>query len=238
MAYHLKLLSLLSVLESRFGQHVGTHNELNALTTLSFYYPKRAKFFKSELTHFLLLTRHEKLNPTVLQGSYAGALGIPQFMPSSYRHYGINYSKNHTVDLFTNHADAIASVANYLNQAGWIQNQPIAIPAKNSGKIRKSLISETATPKYTIEQFRRYRVYPVKKQPKQLKAALIAMQNTDSREYWLVFQNFHAIMRYNPRTTYALAVFELSCAIKEAYEQQLVTAKSTATTSARKSARS
>ncbi|MCB1827583.1 MAG: lytic murein transglycosylase, partial [Coxiellaceae bacterium] len=76
-------------IESFFGEHAGTYNELNALTTLSFYYPKRSKFFRSELTEFLRLTRHEKLNPLLLKGSYAGALGIPQFMPSSYRNYGV-----------------------------------------------------------------------------------------------------------------------------------------------------
>lgn len=207
-------------IESYFGKHTGTYNELNALITLSFYYPKREKFFTSELTQFLLLARHEKLNPVILKGSYAGALGIPQFMPSSYRHYGVDYSKNQSIDLFTNHKDAIASIANYLNEAGWTQGQPIAVPATIKENVPKQLLSKTGKPLYTLSRFSRYRIHPIDEMSGHLKAALIAMHNTDSIEYWLVFRNFHAIMRYNPRTTYALAVFELSRAIKEAYERQ------------------
>jgi len=206
-------------IESYFGQQAGRYNALNALVTLSFYYPKRAQFFKSELTNFLLLTRHEKLNPLILKGSYAGALGIPQFMPSSYRNYGVDYSKNHSIDLFTNHADVIASIANYLSQAGWIPQNPIATPAKLLGKIPQQAFSETAKPLYTLKQLHSYHIEPVTKEPSQLKAALIAMHNSDSIEYWLVFPNFYAIMRYNPRTTYALAVFELSRAIEATYDR-------------------
>ena len=207
-------------IESYFGEHAGTYNELNALITLSFYYPKREKFFTSELTEFLLLTRHEKLNPLVLKGSYAGALGIPQFMPSSYRHYGVDYSKNQSIDLFTNHKDAIASITNYLNEAGWTQGQPVVVPATIKGNVPKQFLSKTGKPRYTLSQFSRYHIRPIDSMPGRLKAALIAMHNTHSIEYWLVFPNFHAIMRYNPRTTYALAVFELSRAIKEAYERR------------------
>lgn len=214
-------------IESFFGEKSGTYNELNALTTLSFYYPKRQKFFQSELTHFLLLARQEKLDPTQLKGSYAGALGIPQFMPSSYRYYGVGYSKKQSVNLFTNHGDAIASIGNYLAKSGWTSGQPIAIPAKITGKSFQSFISKTAKPKYTLAKLRRHHIRPIKKEPKHLKAALIAMKNTNSTEYWLVFQNFHAIMKYNPRTTYALAVYELSQAIKKAHEKYLATTSTT-----------
>ena len=218
------IVSIIGI-ESFYGQHAGNYNELNALTTLSFYYPKRNKFFQSELTQYLLLTQHEKLNSLVLKGSYAGALGIPQFMPSSYRRYGVDYSKNQSVNLFTNHFDTIASIANYLKQAGWRPGKPVAVPAVIPGNKAppKKLISKTAIPKHTLTQLRYDHIRPIKKMPSHLKAALIAMQNTDSTEYWLVFSNFHAIMKYNPRTTYALAVFELSNAINKAYEQDLIT---------------
>lgn len=208
-------------IESYYGERAGTYNVLNALTTLSFYYPKRQKFFRSELTEYLRLTRHEKLNLLLLKGSYTGALGIPQFMPSSYRHYGVDYSKNQSIDLFTNHLDAIASIANYIDQVGWVPGRPVAVPAILKRDVPKQLISKTAKPRYTLRQLRRYGIRPSVRIPSNTKAALIAMHNTDSDEYWLVFQNFRAIMRYNPRTTYALAVYELSRAIKEAYEQQL-----------------
>lgn len=207
--------------ESYYGEHAGGHNELDALTTLSFYYPKRSKFFKSELTHFLLLTKHEKLDPTTLQGSYAGALGIPQFMPSSYRNYGVDYSKNASIDLFTNHHDAIASIANYLKKSGWQAGKPIATPAI-TGKITPAatLISSTGRTKYPLSRLEKNGIKPATKIKNNPKAALIEMQNTDSNEYWIVFQNFRAIMSYNPRTTYALAVTELSKAIETAYGEK------------------
>ena len=223
------IIAIIAV-ESKFGRHTGGYNELNALSTLAFYYPPRSKFFKKELEHYLLLARKEKLSPLKIQGSYAGALGIPQFMPSSYRHYGVDYSKNQSVDLMSNHKDAIASVANYLKQSGWRQDQPVAVPAKIIGKIPQQLISKRARPKYTIEQLEKYQIYPVEKESPKLMAALIAMHSTDSTEYWIVLRNFHAIMKYNPNTTYSLAVYELSRAIKKSYEQQ-TTKTSTTTTS-------
>jgi len=211
-------------IESYFGKHSGAYNELEALMTLSFYYPKRQKFFQAQLKHFLLLTRSEGFSPSKLKGSYAGALGIPQFMPSSYRCYGVDYSNNHSINLFTNHDDAIASVGNYLKKAGWVRGQVVAVPAKIPAEIPQNLLSTTARPNYSLTKFKSYHVLPAEKLPKQsqknFKAALIAMKSDQSIEYWLVSQNFHAIMRYNPRIVYALAVFELSRSVKNAYEQQ------------------
>jgi len=214
-------------IESKFGKHAGTYNELSALSTLAFYYPKRSKFFKKELIHFLLLTRKEKLPTLEIRGSYAGALGIPQFMPSSYRHYAVDYTKNQSIDLMKNHDDAIASIANYLKRSGWKLNQPVAVPAKISGKVPQQLISKKAIPNYTIKQLEQHKVFPAETESANRKAALIAMQNTDSSEYWIVFRNFRAIMKYNPRTTYSMAVYELSRAIKQAYDRQNKTSPTT-----------
>lgn len=111
--------------ETKYGMHLGAHSVLNTLYTLGFYYPPREKFFKKELAQYLILTRDEHLPVTKLRGSYAGALGIPQFMPSSYRHFGVSTEKNGRVNLFANN-DAIASVANYFHKNGWKPNQPIA----------------------------------------------------------------------------------------------------------------
>jgi len=207
-------------IESKFGTHTGKHNELNALSTLAFYYPPRSKFFKKELEHYLLLTRREKLSPLEIQGSYAGALGIPQFMPSSYRYYGVDYSKNRSIDLLNDHNDAIASVGNYLKRSGWRRNQSIAVPAKILGKVPENMISDKVHLKHTIAQLEKHNVYPLEKEPRTRRATLIAMHSTDSTEYWIVFRNFRAIMKYNPSTTYSLAIYELSNAIKKAYEQQ------------------
>lgn len=111
--------------ETEYGMHLGTYSVLRTLYTLGFYYPPREKFFRNELAQYLILTRNNDLNPTKLKGSYAGALGIPQFMPSSYRSYGVAYEKNSSVNLFKND-DAIISVANYFHKHGWQANQPIA----------------------------------------------------------------------------------------------------------------
>ncbi len=227
------IIAAIIAVESKFGTHLGKYNELSALTTLAFYYKPRSKFFKKELKHFLLLTRKQKLTPEEIQGSYAGALGIPQFMPSSYRHYAVDYSKNKSIDLINDHNDAIASVANYLKKAGWKTNQPIAVPAKIIGKVPTKLISKRAKPKLTVDQLEDHNVFAVEKEPLKLKAALIAMQNTDSTEYWIVFQNFRAIMRYNPSTTYSLAVYELSQAIKN--EKSTASARATSQRAAKRS---
>lgn len=110
--------------ETEYGLHLGGYSVLRTLYTLAFYYPPRETFFRKELTQYLLLTRQNHLNPSAIKGSYAGALGIPQFMPSSYRYYGVSYQPG-TVNLFRNN-DAIASVANYFHKNGWLPNQPIA----------------------------------------------------------------------------------------------------------------
>lgn len=116
--------------ETNYGQHLGKYSVLDSLYTLSFYYPPRAAFFQKELSQYLVLTRDNHLPVTELKGSYAGAMGIPQFMPSSYRHFGVSSNHNGQVDLFKND-DAIASVANYFYKNGWKPNQPIAYQLKS-----------------------------------------------------------------------------------------------------------
>ncbi len=111
--------------ETEYGTHLGKYPVLSTLYTLGFYYPPREKFFRKELAQYLILTRDNHLQTKTIKGSYAGALGIPQFMPSSYRHFGVSYEKNHSVNLF-DQDDAIASVANYFHKNGWKPNQPIA----------------------------------------------------------------------------------------------------------------
>ena len=111
--------------ETEYGMHLGKYYVLDSLFTLGFYYPSREKFFRKELEEYLVLTRDNNLPARSIKGSYAGALGIPQFMPSSYRHFGVSTSPDGRVDLFNN-ADAIASVANYFHKNGWHANQPIA----------------------------------------------------------------------------------------------------------------
>ncbi|MDF1796814.1 MAG: lytic murein transglycosylase B [Coxiellaceae bacterium] len=199
--------------ESNYGSHAAAFNELDALTTLAFYYPKRSKFFRRELAQFLILTRQQKIDPTTIYGSYAGALGIPQFMPSSYRHYGIDFDKSGHIDLLNNHKDAIGSIANYLQKNGWKRNQPVGVAAK---------VTNTRALKYLnkkqlrVVQWRQRGIKTSEKLPLNAKAKLIEMGKND-KDYWLTFRNFKAIMSYNPRVSYAMAVYQLSQEIKQAY---------------------
>ncbi len=204
-------------IETKYGEETGKFPELGTLATLSFRYPKRGMFFQNELKNYLLLTREYQLPPSLLKGSYAGALGIPQFMPSAYRKYAVSYDGNSDVNLLTNHEDAIASIAYYLRKSGWQANQPVAVPAKIDGKMDRWLVSNDARPIYQLKKLEKLGVrssLPISANPK---SALIAMHNSDGDEYWLTFQNFYAIMAYNPRTTYAMAIFQLSEAIKKNY---------------------
>lgn len=204
-------------IESQYGHEKGKYPELGALATLSFHYPKRAVFFQNELEQYLLLTQEYHLSPLSLSGSYAGALGLPQFMPSNYRQCAISYDGNPTVNLLENNDDAIASIARYLQRAGWKAHQPVAFPAQINGPVRRWLLSADAKPIYRIKTFEKFGVTSLQEQPPLRKAALIEMRNTHTQEYWLTFENFYAIMAYNPRTTYAMAIYQLSQEIEKAY---------------------
>lgn len=219
-------------IESKYGQQPSPFPELGTLATLSFHYPKRAAFFQNELENYLLLTKQFNLAPLELKGSYAGALGIPQFMPSTYRRFAVNYNGQGSVNLLENHDDAIASIANYLQKSGWIANQPIASPAKVNGQPQKWLLSIDAKPVYQIKTMQKFGIHSSNSYSPSKKVALIEMLNTASKEYWITFQNFYAIMSYNPRTTYAMAIYLLSEEIKKLYGSG-ATQKGTTTLSAR-----
>lgn len=176
--------------ETEYGMHLGKYRVLDSLYTLGFYYPPREKFFRKELGQYLILTRDANLPVAELKGSYAGALGIPQFMPSSYRYYGVSAEKNGRVDLFKNN-DAIASVANYFHKMGWKPYQPIAHHlASKHESINKKLARRIAL--------------PLDKKP----------------DYWAVYRNFNVIMSYNHNVVYAMVVYQLSKAIDKQYAEQ------------------
>ena len=147
-----------------------------------------------------MLTRDYKLSPMTLNGSYAGALGIPQFMPSNYRQYAVSYDGKSSVNLLEDHDDAIASIAYYLQRSGWVAHQPVTVPAKISGKVHPWLLSKDAKPTYSLKTLAKFGVHSKVAESPQRKSALIVMHNTHDKEYWLTFPNFYAIMAYNPRT--------------------------------------
>lgn len=228
--YHVEPNIIIAIIgvESLYGTSAGNFSELGTLKTLAFYYPSRSRFFTKELKQYLLLTRKYRLPTLKLTGSYAGALGIPQFMPSSYQHYGVNLNNNRSVDLFNNHNDAIASIANYLSKEGWQWNKPVALPATIRIDSPSKIISSRATPKYTLAELNRYGVTPLKSIKTDDKSAVISLTDPGRTEYWITFRNFRTIMNYNPSTAYAMAVYQLSEAIREAHEYKTAT-RSTST---------
>lgn len=210
------IVAILGV-ETYYGVEQGKYRVLDALSTLGFDYPPRAPFFRKELTEFLLLCRQLNLDPTSVQGSYAGAIGQSQFMPSSYRHYAIDVSGEGFSDLRNNPHDAIFSVANYLNKNGWVAGEPIATPARMEGNEYKKLNLDAKTPLYTMQQLKEYGVTPMYYPPVvPEKPVGIVKFDTSTKEtqYWIGFKDFYVITRYNTSQQYAMAVFLLAAEIQ------------------------
>ncbi len=218
--------------ETNYGQETGRYSALDALSTLAFYHKPREKFFTRELEQFFLLTHEQGLPPQQVKSSYAGALGIPQFMPSTYRHYATGYLKHSTSDLINNDNDAIVSIANYLKTNGWKRNQPVAGEVVRHGKIDPNWLSDKAIPNMDANQLKSKEIQPIVALAPTQKAALVALKSTDDPEYWVTFGNFRVIMSYNPRIIYAMTVYQLSQIIQKAHDDQ-TTRSSTKSTSAR-----
>jgi len=196
--------------ETRYGQHTGRYPVIDSLSTLAFDYPPRAKFFRGELKQYLLMTREEGLDPLQQKGSYAGAMGMPQFISSSYRHYAVDFDKDGKRDLWDNTADALGSIANYFSKHGWRYNQPIASRVTVSGiKYREMIDNTSLKPRYSPEQMRLAGIVLNDKLPEDIKGCLIELDSGNGPEYWAVWENFYVISRYNHSALYAMAVNQL-----------------------------
>ncbi len=203
--------------ETNYGNQLGRHRVLDALSTLGFAYPPRGEFFSKELGEFLLLAREEKVDPLRVVGSYAGAVGLPQFIPSSYRAYAVDFDDDGRRDLWDSHADVVGSVGNYLAMHGWRRGEPIAVPAVLAEEPPVGVPvadKRPAQPQQTLAQLDAAGVEPaagglVVDPPADTRAALLALDG-DATEYWLGFENFYAITRYNHSNLYAMAVYQLS----------------------------
>jgi membrane-bound lytic murein transglycosylase B len=197
--------------ETKYGKNKGEYPVIDALSNIAFSNSPRAPYFMQELEEFLLLAREQHLDPLKIRGSYAGAIGQPQFMPSSYRHYAINFSGNAHIDLSNNEQDIIGSVANYYNKHGWYTNQPVAVPALIEKNHYQFLLNK---PQIALDEHNlaEYGIHPYtnRKLPPNQKMKLIELQNFRSKEYWLALHNFEVIKRYNPSNLYAMAVYQLS----------------------------
>lgn len=210
-------------IESNYGKGTGKYPVLDVLSTLGFMYPPRQKFFKKELVQYLLMTRELNIDPRTLKGSYAGAMGQPQFMPSSYRHYAVDFTGNGKKDLMRSDADIIGSVANYFKQNGWQPGQAVAQRALVNGKAYQSIPVNTRKPQVNIAKLKSLNVHPSKAMPKNTKAILLKFKAEKRPEFWLGFHNFYVITRYNRSPLYAMAAYQLSKKIEAAHRHAIQT---------------
>jgi len=201
--------------ETLYGKHKGKIRVLDALATLGFRYPKRGDFFLSELKHFLQLVESEHLDPLTIKGSYAGAMGIPQFISSSYRNYAIDFDNDGVRDLVHSEADAIGSVASYLGRHGWRPGGVIADKVTlKSGTDYETIQLQGLIPHTQLSKLKNAGVNVPSMYKKDLLAALIVLHASDGQQYWLGYKNFYVITRYNHSHLYAMAVFQLAQAVK------------------------
>ena len=201
-------------IETRYGRITGNIRVLDSLMTLSFNYPRRSKFFKIQLEEFLLLSREEGFDPRSLEGSIAGAMGYGQFMPDSYRDYAVDFDNDGIRDILNNPVDAIGSVANFLNKKGkWKPNTPVAIKAFAVKEMQS--IKSSFKPHMTSMDLEKFGLGANEAIPNNLKFVPISLELEEGYEYWLGFDNYQSISRYNRSKLYVMAVFEFSNALSK-----------------------
>ena len=206
-------------IETFYGRNTGKHVVFDALATLAFGYPPRADLFRGELEQFLLLARELRTDPLRYKGSYAGALGVPQFLPSSYRRYSIDFDRDGKRNLW-DHADAIGSIANYYKTWGWTPGGRVVValeqPVEPAGDAFKTLLERGLAPHSTVAAIRATGVVPDELLPDDELASIIGAETDAGVRYWLGFNNFYVITRYNRSVNYALAVNELALELRRA----------------------
>ncbi len=207
------LIAVLGV-ETLYGRRTGRYRVIDALATLAFDYPPRADYFRHELTDFLLLAREQHFDPLSVRGSYAGAMGALQFMPSSYRKFAVSVHRGARSDLWDNWADIFASTANFLHQAGWQYGAPV-LAETHYGTDPKLAPPDHMQLSATLGQLRADGLTINSALPDDTPAILLAAPEQDGMRYRVGFQNFYVITRYNDSPAYAMAVFDLAKAIRE-----------------------
>lgn len=195
--------------ETYFGRITGNYRVLDALATLAFDYPPRAKFFRRELQQFLLLVREEGIDASQPTGSYAGAMGRPQFMPSSYRAYAVDSSNDGRRDIWSNWQDVIGSVANYFVEHGWQRGNEVVTRATLSDEWSGMPPANTLQPKENVRSLSQQGVMFPTEMPNDHVSQLLTLEGEEGDEYWVGFHNFFVITRYNRSVMYALAVYQL-----------------------------
>lgn len=211
--------------ETYYGRHKGQHRVLDSLATLAFHHPARGAFFRGELAAFLRIAYEQHVDPTELRGSYAGAMGYPQFIPTSYQAYAVDFDDDGIRDLWENPVDAIGSVANYFAEHGWKPGADIyhqaSGPEELSGELLQQLsFNQTSTPSVTVAQLAEHGIEPNEPLDSELSVVPLMLEFADGEiDYRIGEFNFYVITRYNHSHLYAMAVAELAEAIAEQYEE-------------------
>ena len=200
--------------ETRWGRVMGKTRILDALATLSFNYPRRAEYFSSELETFLLMARSEQDDPLDLKGSFAGAMGYGQFMPSSYKQYAVDFNGDGHINLW-DPVDAIGSVANYFKQHGWVSGDLVAVQALGQAPG----LNNGFKTKYSVSQLAAAGLTPTQPLGNHQQASLLRLDVGTGYQYWYGLPNFYTITRYNHSTHYAMAVWQLGLAVSQARMQ-------------------
>jgi peptidoglycan lytic transglycosylase B len=206
--------------ETLYGRVTGTFRVLDVLTMLAFQYPPRADFFRRELEEYLLLTREAGFDPLALRGSPAGAIGLPQFLPSSYRSFAVDFDGDGKRDLIGTPADAIGSVANYYRTFGWRTGEEAIVEAEANAGAVEAAKSGDIKPQIRVAELRRRGVVPLAPVSDEAEAAVLVVEAEDGPRYWLGLNNFYVVTRYNRSVNYALVVLELARELRAAMRQR------------------
>lgn len=200
--------------ETWYGRYLGNYRVLDALATLAFDYPPRSRFFRSELEQYLLMTREQGLDPAVLKGSYAGAMGYGQFISSSYRHYAVDFDGDGVTDILANPVDAIGSVANYFREHRWQPGEPVADRLGADLPDGSSMLTNGLKPSLQAGDYRKAGLPVPEAVDDDLPARALRLRAENEHELWLTYRNFYVITRYNHSHLYAMAVHQLATALK------------------------
>jgi membrane-bound lytic murein transglycosylase B len=195
--------------ETVYGRNIGSYRAIDALATLAFDYPKRADFFRAELENYLVFTRQARIDPLRIKGSYAGAIGIPQFMPGTYRRFAVDYDGDGVANLAASAADAIGSIGNFLKAHGWVRGAPIASVAAVSGDGWRKVLETGVLPSVRAADLANFGVKPAAALPPDALCSVIELEGQPT-EYRVGLQNFYVLTRYNRSNLYASAVVDLA----------------------------
>jgi membrane-bound lytic murein transglycosylase B len=206
--------------ETFYGRNLGSHRVIDALATLAFDYPRRADYFAGELESFMVMARSERIDPLSPRGSYAGAMGLGQFMPTSFLKWAVDFDGDGRRDLWEP-ADAIGSVANYFKVHGWQSGQPVVTPAAATGG-RARMLDAGFDTSYSLAALASHDIRPAAQVAQRDDLRLLRLSTYAGDEYWLGYQNFYVITRYNRSTNYAMAVHQLAQTVKQRYGSRLV----------------